>query len=204
MPPQLKLRAQAGSTGNTLPLPWIAASPTSALTAPLNSVFMALPPKVQRSGPRRGTSAWKRWLRAGAFVHNFANWHWFCTLTFKFDDVTEARARGMVREWLDGLARQVGSHVRAAIAIEGHVSGALHIHLLVGFPDGLPIPTLYLGDDLWTWGFTRLRIFDANGGGAWYLVKTGHWGIMYGCPRRHICRRHNRCVHAKDELDTRQ
>jgi hypothetical protein len=80
---------------------------------------MALPPKVQRSGPRRGTPEWGRWLRAGAFVHNFAPWNRFVTLTSRFRDVSEPRARGLLRRWLDALAAEADAHLKVAFAIEG-------------------------------------------------------------------------------------
>jgi hypothetical protein len=179
-------------------VPWIAAAPSATLTAPLNSVYIALPPKVQTSGPRRGTSAWVRWLRAGAFVHNFARWNWFATLNFRFPDVTETRARGLLRRWLDALAAQAGDHLKVAFAIEGHQSGALHVHALVAFPDDAVFVTTDRGDELWTIGMTRIRIFAEHAGGAWYVTKTAAWDLTYGCPRNeHRCRRHGGCAFAR-------
>lgn len=179
-------------------LPWMAVVPVATLTAPLNSVHMALPPKVQRSGPGRGTRAWALWLRAGAFVHNFTKWSWFVTLTFRFPDVTESRARGLLRRWLDRLAAEAGGHLTVAFAIEGHRSGALHVHALVAFPDGADPVTIDRGDDLWTFGWSRIRVFAENAGGAWYVTKTPVWDLTYGCPRdEHRCRRQGGCAFAR-------
>ncbi len=182
----------------TPPAPWVAAAPSAALTAPLNSVYIALPPKVQRSGPRRGTPAWARWLRAGAFVHNFALWNWFITLNFRFPDVTESRARGHLRRWLDALAAEAGDHLKVAFAIEGHASGVPHFHALVAFPDDAAFVSTDRGHGLWTVGMARVRVFAPHAGGAWYVVKTGAWDLTYGCPRdQHRCRRHGGCAFAR-------
>jgi hypothetical protein len=183
---------------STCSLPWMAAAPSATLAAPLNSVYIALPPKVQTSGPRRGTSAWARWLRAGAFVHNFASWNWFVTLTFRFPDVTESRARGHLRRWLDTLAGEAGDHLKVAFAIEGHVSGAIHVHALVAFPESASFVPTDRGDDLWTAGMARVRVFAPHAGGAWYVTKMGAWDLTYGCPRdEHRCRRQRGCAFAR-------
>ncbi len=188
---------------NTCSLPWVAAHPSASLTAPLSSVHMALPPKVQRSGPRRRTAAWDRWIRTGAFVHNHPRehgqaWSWFITLTFRFDDVTHGRARGLLRRWLDALAGEAREHLRVAFAIEGHQSGAPHVHALVAFPKDAALVTTDRGDDLWTYGFARVRIFNEYAGGAWYVTKTPNWDITYGCPRNEKkCRRQGGCAFAR-------
>jgi hypothetical protein len=176
----------------------MAAPATATLTAPLHSVHMALPPKVQRSGPRRGTPEWGRWLRAGAFVHNFAAWSWFVTLTFQFRDVGEPRARGLLRRWLDALAADAGAHLKVAFAVEGHRDGSPHIHALVAFPDDAVPVTTSRGDGLWYAGNARVRIFAPHAGGAWYVTKTTVWDLTYGCPRdAHRCRRQGGCAFAR-------
>lgn len=200
MPPDASKADPNASRANTCSAPWIAAKPSDTLTAPLNAVAMALPPKVQRSGPRRGTAAWPRWLRAGAFIHNFAPWHWFVTLTFKFQDVSWSTARGRLRSWLDALARDAGGHLTVAFSIEGHQSGAPHVHALVSFPEDGSRPTTARGDELWRrFGAARVRVFSGDAGGAWYVAKKeGGSDLTYGCPRdEHRCRRHGGCAFAR-------
>jgi hypothetical protein len=68
---------------------------------------------------------------------------------FRFSDVTESRARGLLRRWLDSVAAEADDHVKVAFAIEGHQSGALHVHALVAFPDGAALVTPGRGHDLW-------------------------------------------------------
>jgi hypothetical protein len=116
------------------------------------------------------------------------------TLTFQYCDVTEGRARGKLRAWLDALAAEAGGHIVVAFAIESHRSGAIHVHALIAFSEGSQPVAIPLGEDLWTMGFARIRVFGSGAGGAWYVTKSGNWDLTAGCPRRHQCRRHNGCA----------
>lgn len=88
-----------------------------------------------------------------------------------------------------------------AYALENHGSGLIHIHALVSFEDTCPVTTDQ-GDDLWSFGLSRVRVFDPSGGGAWYIAKEAkktreRWGLKLGCPRTHRCRRKGGCARAK-------
>lgn len=179
-------------------LPWVAAKPAAGLTAPPHSVYIALPPKVQWKGPNRGSAEWVRWIRAGAFVHNFARWNWFVALNFRFDDVKEGRARGLFRRWLDALASEAGTHLKVAFAIEPHLSGAPHVHALIAVPEDAKFVSIDRGRTLWAFGQSWIRDFDEDAGGAWYVTKTANWDLTYACPRSaHKCRRHGGCAFAR-------
>jgi hypothetical protein len=150
--------------------------------------------------PPTGTFAWQLWKATGAFIHNYAKWDWYVTLTFRFA-VTQPRAIELLCRWLESLAAEARSHVLGGCALENHGSGLIHIHTLVCFEDACPVTT-DRGDDLWTFGLSHVRVFNPSRGGAWYIAKETikareRWGQKLGCPRTHRCRRKGGCARAK-------
>lgn len=159
------------------------------LTASAEAIHERLPRKVRWMGPERWTPDWKLWVARGRFLHLRAPWAWFATLTFAAPVVSTNKAIARTRAWLDALAKRVGDPVLGAYAIERHVSGALHVHVLVSFPSGATrVPTAD-GDVLWNDGFARVRVYDPRLGGAWYVAKHADaWDLTFGRPTKHMPR----------------
>ena len=142
-----------------------------------------------KSGPLPGTPEWDRWRKAGEFIHRRGMWAWFVTLTFRFSVTNPNRAIGLLRGWLDALAKRVSAPVLTAYAVERHVLGPLHVHALVELPGDDRAPTTSEGDLLWRHGFARIRVFDPTRGGAWYIAKCADaWDLTYGRPSKHAPR----------------
>lgn len=185
--------------------PWAAAPASLALSAPLSSVQIALPPRVLRKAPRPGTPERAQWLRAGAWLHNFPrektlpDWTWFGTLTFK-NAVHERQAFAALRSWADELASEAKGHVLVGYGFESQQRGAGHFHFLASFGDDATRLPASLAERGWRQGHSRIVLFDSSLGGAWYVTKGLRYGLRWGCSRPARCRRpgrrRGRCIYA--------
>ena len=178
-------------------LPWMASPPSLAVTAPLSSVRMALPPGVRRQAPPSGTPEHEYWLRAGAWVHNYPRdkgllpWSWFGGLTFA-REVSRDRAHASLRGWANELASEAAGHVLIAWGCEKQRRDVLHFQVLATFGhDATPLPCS-VGRSAWNEGHSEIVPFQSDLGGAWYVVKALSFGLMWGCSRPPRCRRPGR------------
>ncbi len=138
----------------------------------------------------------------GSFIHQHARWQLWATLTYSGRQESHKSVERDVRKWLSGIARASCGHVRAAIGVEPHCSGSLHVHALLAKGEEIgELPTSGAARSLWSHGNAAIDTFDANRGAAWYLAKGGRWGILIGCPRRARCRRSHGCSEKFREVE---
>lgn len=131
----------------------------------------------------------------GRFIHNFGDWKWWATLTFR-DYVSRGSAMRVFRSWLRTLAKLVyRHHLRVAWGFELQDREVWHIHLLLETP-GPTSPELEGPHLQSVWraisgicGISKIEPFDTTRGAGWYLSKGTDWDVNVACPRTPRCRR---------------
>jgi len=140
---------------------------------------------------------------AGAFLHDFAAWNVWVTLTFRFD-VQEPVAQGLVRALFRAVAD--GSHMWTTIAWGPQADGKIHFHALWEVPRAAMGDRESLDDACVRWrklwprqnhvcGLAEVEPFDASGSAASYMAEHPIWEPPWlVCPRPQPCRRRKGCV----------
>ena len=134
---------------------------------------MTMPiPSEDRSAPSRD------W---GAYLSQF-EWDHVLHLTSE----TPTTPRRLVRLFLDRFVRRAAFRARRPVpyfyAVESNVSGHPHLHALVAGSAHLTVRQLA---QRWEAGFSRILVYDATKGAAFYVSKS----LLDGCDDYDVSRR---------------
>ncbi len=136
------------------------------------------------------------WRHEGAFIEQFGPWDWFATLTLAVGRTDTGSMLRDVVACLSGLACRVDRHLRHVVAVEPHLSGDLHAHVLMAASGGASDVSIADIAALWRLGRVEIDICRGSGDASWYVTKhVDAWQPPdVACPRQPRCRRRHGCL----------
>lgn len=137
--------------------------------------------------PKRGLFA--SWAE---FIRKTARWTHWTTFTFRVPQ-DERKAKRVLRDWSQALARAVNAHFEVAWVVEKQSGDGFHVHALLALPDGNTLDEQQLQDQLLLQspaiGLCVIEEYDPDRGAAEYIAKKQECDISIACPRDKKCKR---------------
>jgi len=142
-------------------------------------------PDLRLAGQAADRGANHRWRAQvhyawGAYLHQL-RWDHLATLTFRYLVSKEAAIRELHQQWLRGLAFAARRPIPCFCALE-RAGGGLHWHVLTAGTAGLCVDEI---QHAWRAGISKIEVYDAAQGGAWYVTK----GLLARCEWYDVSRR---------------